>query len=125
MSRTKAGSPHDPRGSERFNEERAAYTVAGAQPDLESGVDAIRRSQPHHGTWLGRAVQEVSRHRHDRIIVITDEQSHDAVGEPKVDRAYMINVASSERAVGHGAWTRISGFSENVLSWIHESERMK
>ena len=59
------------------------------------------------------------------IIVITDEQSHDAVGEPKVDKAYMINVASSERAVGHGAWTRISGFSENVLSWIHESERMK
>lgn len=90
-----------------------------------AGVEAIRRSQPHHGTWLGRAIEKVSRHKHDRIIVITDEQSHDAVGEPKVDRAYMINVASSERAVGHGAWTRISGFSENVLSWIHESEGMK
>tara|TARA_B100000929_G_scaffold71511_2_gene54802 strand:+ start:5517 stop:6821 length:1305 start_codon:yes stop_codon:yes gene_type:complete len=90
-----------------------------------AGVEAIRRSQPHHGTWLGRAIEKVSRHEHDRIIVITDEQSHDAVGEPKVDKAYMINVASSERAVGHGAWTRISGFSENVLSWIHESERMK
>lgn len=88
-----------------------------------AGVEAIRRSQPHRSTWLGRAVQEVSRYRHDRIIVITDEQSHDTVGAAGVDRAYMINVASSERAVGHGAWTRISGFSENVLSWIHEKER--
>ena len=43
MSRTKAGSPHDPRGKERFNEEKATYTVKGsAQPDLEAGVAAIR-----------------------------------------------------------------------------------
>jgi len=42
MSRAKAGSPHDPRGAERFNEERAAYTVASARPDLEAGVAAIR-----------------------------------------------------------------------------------
>ena len=87
-----------------------------------AGVEAIRRSQPHHGTWLGRAVQEVSRHRHDRIIVITDEQSHDTVGSAAVEKAYMINVASSERAVGHGAWTKISGFSENVLTWIQQKE---
>ena len=87
-----------------------------------AGVEAIRRSQPHHGTWLGRAVQEVLRHRHDRIIVITDEQSHDTVGSAAVEKAYMINVASSERAVGHGAWTRISGFSENVLTWIQQKE---
>jgi excinuclease ABC subunit C len=42
MARTPAGTPHDPRGAERFNEERAAYTVASAQPDLEGGVQAIR-----------------------------------------------------------------------------------
>jgi excinuclease ABC subunit C len=42
MSKTPAGSPHDPRGAERFNEERAAYTVARAQPNLEAGVEAIR-----------------------------------------------------------------------------------
>ena len=42
MARTPAGSPHDPRGAERFHEERAAYTVASAQPDLEAGVAAIR-----------------------------------------------------------------------------------
>jgi excinuclease ABC subunit C len=42
MSRTKAGSPHDPRGAERFLEERAASTIARAQPDLEAGIAAIR-----------------------------------------------------------------------------------
>ncbi|MEM1051194.1 MAG: excinuclease ABC subunit UvrC [Pseudomonadota bacterium] len=36
------GSPHNPDGAERFNEERAAYTVARAQPNLEAGVTAIR-----------------------------------------------------------------------------------
>jgi len=44
MSRTKAGSPHDPRGAERFNEERATYTVASAQPDLAAGIAAIRET---------------------------------------------------------------------------------
>ncbi|MDG5749817.1 excinuclease ABC subunit UvrC [Qipengyuania sp. XHP0211] len=44
MSRTKAGSPHDPRGKERFHEERATYTVASAQPDLEAGLTAIRET---------------------------------------------------------------------------------
>ncbi len=39
---TKAGSPHNPDGAERFNEERAAYTVSRAQPNLDAGVEAIR-----------------------------------------------------------------------------------
>ncbi|MXP47057.1 excinuclease ABC subunit UvrC [Altererythrobacter luteolus] len=42
MAKTPAGTPHDPRGAERFNEERAAYTVASAKPDLEAGLKAIR-----------------------------------------------------------------------------------
>ncbi|QZD95942.1 excinuclease ABC subunit UvrC [Qipengyuania gelatinilytica] len=44
MSRSKAGSPHDPRGKERFNEERATKTVASAQPDLETGIATIRET---------------------------------------------------------------------------------
>lgn len=44
MSNTPAGSPQDPRGAERFNESRAAYTVSRAQPDLEAGVEAIRQT---------------------------------------------------------------------------------
>ncbi|MEM6908388.1 MAG: excinuclease ABC subunit UvrC [Pseudomonadota bacterium] len=42
MSRTEAGTPHDPRGATRFNESRAASTVARAQPNLAAGVEAIR-----------------------------------------------------------------------------------
>ncbi|MEE4199438.1 excinuclease ABC subunit UvrC [Erythrobacter sp.] len=42
MTRTKAGSPHDPRGAARFNEGRAASTIARATPDLDAGVAAIR-----------------------------------------------------------------------------------
>ncbi len=47
MSHSDAGSPPNPHGAERFHEERAAYTVkgsakAGAQPDLEAGVGAIK-----------------------------------------------------------------------------------
>jgi excinuclease ABC subunit C len=45
MPRTPAGSPPHPKGAERFNEERAAYTVKGdAQPDIEAGVKAIRET---------------------------------------------------------------------------------
>ncbi|MFM5884643.1 MAG: excinuclease ABC subunit UvrC [Novosphingobium sp.] len=39
---TKAGRPDLPNSSERFNEDRATYTVKGSQPDLEAGIAAIR-----------------------------------------------------------------------------------
>ena len=42
MARTPAGTPPHPNGAERFNEERATYTMKGSQPDLEAGVAAIR-----------------------------------------------------------------------------------
>lgn len=88
-----------------------------------AGVDAIRNSQQHGGTYLGQALQAVNQQiPHDRIIVITDEQSHDSVGSPIVKDAYMINVAAYKNGVGYGAWTRIDGFSENVLRYIHEHE---
>ncbi len=45
MARTPAGTPPHPKGAERFNEERAVYTVKGnAQPDIEAGVKAIRET---------------------------------------------------------------------------------
>lgn len=68
-------------------------------------------------------MQQINALPHDRLIVITDEQSSDPVDAPAAKRAYMINVASAEHAVGYGAWTRISGFSEQVLRWIHAVEQ--
>jgi excinuclease ABC subunit C len=45
MARTPAGTPHNPKGAERFHEERATYTLRGSdQPDLEAGVAAIRET---------------------------------------------------------------------------------
>lgn len=89
-----------------------------------SGVDAVIRSQAHSGTYLGRAVAALNAQvPHDRLIVITDEQSHDAVGAPICKHAYMINVASAKNGVGYrNGWNHIDGFSENVLRWIKEYE---
>ena len=45
MSRTPAGSPPNPKGAERFNEERATYALRGSdQPDIEKGVSVIRET---------------------------------------------------------------------------------
>ena len=88
-----------------------------------AGVDAIVRSQPHGGTELGKAVAHVTRLPHDRLIVVTDEQSSDAVPRPAADKAYMVNVASAKNGVGYGPrWTHIDGFSEAVLRFIQEHE---
>lgn len=88
-----------------------------------AGVDAITKSQPHGGTFLGQAVSLVNSLPHDRLIVITDEQSQDHVPQPVASKAYMINVASYSNGIGHDRWTRINGFSENVLRFIAEFER--
>lgn len=90
-----------------------------------AGVDVIKRSQPNGGTDLGGAIRIVNEQvKHDRIIVITDEQSQSRVPDPVCDKAYMINVASYQNGVGYGKWTHIDGFSESVLKFIHEIETL-
>lgn len=89
-----------------------------------AGVDAILRSQPHGGTDLGGSVRYVNENvPHDRLIVITDEQSASRVPNPLPGvRGYMINVASAKNGVGYAPWVHIDGFSENVLAFIREYE---
>lgn len=88
-----------------------------------AGVDAIVKSQPHGGTNLGAAVSWINGNvKADRLIVITDEQSYDAVPNAFA-KGYMINVASAKNGIGYGSWTHIDGFSEGVLRFIHEVER--
>jgi 60 kDa SS-A/Ro ribonucleoprotein len=82
--------------------------------------DAIVSSQPHGGTQLGHALGKV-REAYDRIIVITDEQSHDRVPAPG-GRGYVVNVASAQNGVGYGAWTHIDGWSEAVVDYIRSLE---
>jgi len=82
--------------------------------------DAIVASQPHSGTYLGKAVTEVDR-KDTRLIVFTDEQSHDSVPVPQ-GNGTIINVASYRNGVGLGPWRRVDGFSEAVIQWIAVEE---
>jgi hypothetical protein len=80
--------------------------------------DAIVQSQAHSGTYLGQAVKIcMEKIQHDRLIVISDEQSADAVPDPK-GKAFMINVASHKNGVGYGAWTHVDGWSEAIVDYI-------
>jgi 60 kDa SS-A/Ro ribonucleoprotein len=90
--------------------------------------DAIDKSQRHNGTYLGKAVEELHRRaelnnseRYDRLVVITDEQAHDTVPNPK-GKGYVINVASYKNGVGYGKWMHIDGWSESVVEYIRELE---
>lgn len=86
--------------------------------------DAIVKSQPHNGTYLKKAIDKInSDEKYDRIIVFTDEQSHDGNGTPK-SKGYMINVASYQNGVGYGNnWHNITGFSEATIKYIMEYEK--
>src|SRR6266850_2354402 len=78
--------------------------------------DALNHSQPHSGTFLGRALDDL-REDYDRLIVITDEQVHDRVRAPN-RHGYVINVASYKNGVGYGGWTHIDGWSESVIEYV-------
>ena len=85
---------------------------------------ALDQSQPHGGTYLGKAIARVEsdvRKGYDRMVVITDEQSHDQVPAPR-SRGYVINVASNRNGVGYGAWMHVDGWSEAVVEFIAELE---
>lgn len=89
--------------------------------------DAILRSQAHEATYLSKALQEINALGHyDRIIVITDEQSHDGASDPQQDsKGYMINVAAYKNGVGYGRWTHFDGFSEAILDYITMAENQR
>ena len=84
---------------------------------------AIVNSQVHSSTHLKRALVEL-RDKHDwekldRVIVITDEQSHDGIVPAWTPRAYVVNVAPYQHGVSYGnGWTHIDGWSERVVDYI-------
>jgi hypothetical protein len=88
-------------------------------------IEAIDRSQPHMSTYLGKAVSSLMQQiKSDRFIVITDEQSHDAVPDP--DRTgYLLNVASNQNGVGYYAWNHVDGWSDSVIRFVQELETGK
>ena len=90
--------------------------------------DDISNSMRHSSTYLGKALTYINKNEdhYDRLIVITDEQSHDDISRfvPK-GKAYLINVAPYRHGVGYGEnWIHIDGFSEAVIDWIQMYEPM-
>ena len=84
-------------------------------------VDAIKRSQLHSRTFLGAAIAAICEQvPHDRLIVVTDEQSHDRVGDPAHPKSsWMVNIASKQNGVGYeSGWQRVHGWSESVIRYI-------
>ena len=100
------------------------FSTAAKQVPARRGFalrDAMEASQPHGATNLGASLDAV-KDSHDRIIVITDEQSHDRVPAPRA-AGYIINVASYKNGVGYGPWNHIDGWSESIIDYIRELEQ--
>ncbi len=57
-----------------------------------------------------------------RLIVITDGQTEDAVKVPQAKANYMLNVAAYQNGVGYGNWSTIDGWSEQCVKWIQAAE---
>jgi 60 kDa SS-A/Ro ribonucleoprotein len=85
---------------------------------------ALRDAGHFGGTMTGAAVNAVYQAfpECERMIVITDEQSHDRIPQPK-GLGYIINVAAYKNGIGHGAWETINGWSEAVISYIQACEK--
>ena len=89
--------------------------------------DAIASSQAHSGTHLKRALMELRDKRDwrllDRVIVITDEQSHDGSLPAWSKHAYVVNVAPYKHGVSYGSgWTHIDGWSERIVDYVAAAE---
>jgi 60 kDa SS-A/Ro ribonucleoprotein len=90
--------------------------------------DAIVNSQAHSATYLKRALSMLQDRKEwadmERLIVITDEQSHDGILPAWTKRAYVINVAPYKSGISYGnGWTHIDGWSERVLDYIAAIEK--
>lgn len=91
--------------------------------------DAMVQSQPHSGTYLGAALQLYEQNQGwvgiDRLIIITDEQIADQIPRTFVEKCYMLNIASTTKAVKTDRnWQHIHGFSEACIDYIHELEKL-
>jgi 60 kDa SS-A/Ro ribonucleoprotein len=93
-------------------------------------IDAIQSSQRNLGTATGSAVRELSRYigsKSVRTIIFTDEQANDRYGT-KIPApqglGYVVNVGSYDCGITTNAWHNVTGFSEAVLDYIREYEKL-
>lgn len=88
--------------------------------------DDIKNSQSHGSTYLRRALEALKASHwsgFDRVIVVTDEQSHDGISSPMTGKSYVVNVATNEHGVSYrNGWQHIDGWSEAVVDYIRYQE---
>lgn len=83
--------------------------------------DVLVQAAPHGGTNTENAKRGADSLGYDRIIILTDEQSHQAISNPR-GIGYVVNVASYKNGIGYGQWNHIDGWSESILDFIQASE---
>lgn len=83
--------------------------------------DALRAAAEQSGTYTENAKQAADRLGYDRLIIVTDEQSHQALSAPN-GKGYVVNVAMYQNGVGYGKWTHIDGWSESIVAYIQALE---
>lgn len=85
--------------------------------------DAMMNAHVGHSTMTQLGIDLAAKHNYDRIIVLSDEQSHTSIHNPIPEsKAYFVNVASNKNGLGYGAWTHFDGFSEAILTYISAVE---
>ena len=92
----------------------------------------VQNSQRHECTYLRKSLEEIEKFYREvnkrtpkRCIIITDEQSADGIEKPFCENNYIINVASSEYGLNYKEYLHINGFSEVVIDWIMEYEKLE
>lgn len=86
--------------------------------------DAMLSAADRGGTNTQDGIMRAAQEGYDRIIVLSDEQSHQSVSNPLVGtKGYFINVASYQNGIGYGPWVHIDGWSEHVVDYIQRYEQ--
>ena len=105
--------------SYRRGNDRGAVTVPARR-----GM-ALRDAMVNSIQWGGtdtEAGKQLADHLgYDRVIILTDEQSHTALSGPD-GLGYVVNVASAKNGIGYGPWLHIDGWSESVVRYIQTIE---
>lgn len=85
--------------------------------------DGIVSSQTHSETYrkraLGQRAEEKEGRELERLIVMTDEQSHDGILPAWAQMAYVVNVAPYKHGLSYGnGWTHVDGWFELRVDYI-------
>lgn len=99
--------------------------VSSKKKGMEFIKDVIN-SQQHGGTDLRHCLSKLDGDACDRVIVLTDEQSHDGNIDCWAENGYIINMAGYKPSVTYTkGWEVIAGWSDKIVNYINAIEKLK